>query len=45
MLSTIQLSKEGLDIILYVKLFARPHGDRHIHILGRVNLHSPSYGT
>jgi len=45
MFSTIQLSKEGLYIILYVQLFRRPHGDRHIHIQGRVNLQSPSYGT
>ena len=31
MLSTIQLSKEGLDIILGAQLFTRPHGDRHSH--------------
>jgi len=45
MLSTVQLSKEGLDIILCVQLFTWPHGDRHIHIQGRVNLQSPSHGT
>jgi hypothetical protein len=45
MLSTIQLSKEGLDIILRAQLFLRPRGDKHIHVQGRVNPQPPSYET
>jgi len=45
MLSTIQLSKECLDIILCVQLFTRLHGDIHIHFQDPVNLQSPSHKT